>query len=55
MTYDDRAHPLSQPQAIVAQELTRAFGERVAVDHVSFEVMQGEVFGFLDPNGGRCQ
>ena len=51
MTYDDRAHPLSQPQAIVAQELTRAFGERVAVDHVSFEVMQGEVFGFLGPNG----
>ncbi len=37
--------------AIVARELTRAFGAFVAVDHVSFEVGRGEVFGFLGPNG----
>lgn len=39
------------PLAIVAEDLTRRFGDRVAVDHVSFEVPQGKVFGFLEPNG----
>jgi len=43
--------PSIQAQAIVAQGLTRAFGERIAVEHVSFDVGQGEVFGFLGPNG----
>ncbi len=38
-------------EAIVAEELTRRFGEFVAVDEVSFSVSQGEVFGFLGPNG----
>ena len=37
--------------ALVADGLTRRFGDRVAVDHVSFSVGQGEVFGFLGPNG----
>ncbi|MDE2417702.1 MAG: ABC transporter ATP-binding protein [Burkholderiales bacterium] len=37
--------------ALMADGLTRSFGERVAVDHVSFEVGHGEVFGFLGPNG----
>jgi ABC-2 type transport system ATP-binding protein len=36
---------------IAAENLTRTFGEFVAVDHVSFEVRAGEVFGFLGPNG----
>ena len=36
---------------IEAQDLTRHFGDLVAVDHVSFEVQQGEIFGFLGPNG----
>jgi ABC-2 type transport system ATP-binding protein len=36
---------------IKVKELTRHFGELVAVDHVSFEVDEGEVFGFLGPNG----
>jgi len=31
--------------------LTRRFGERVAVDGISFEVQRGEVLGFLGPNG----
>jgi ABC-2 type transport system ATP-binding protein len=36
---------------IAVQELTKTFGTTVAVDHVSFEVQQGEIFGFLGPNG----
>lgn len=37
--------------AVVSRDLTRVFGDFVAVDHVSFEVEQGEIFGFLGPNG----
>lgn len=36
---------------IVAEDLTKRFGELVAVDKVSFTVHEGEVFGFLGPNG----
>jgi ABC-2 type transport system ATP-binding protein len=37
--------------AIRADALTRAFGDRLAVDRVSFDVGSGEIFGFLGPNG----
>jgi ABC-2 type transport system ATP-binding protein len=37
--------------ALAVSHLTKRFGERVAVDDVSFEVARGEVFGFLGPNG----
>mgnify|MGYP001027526099 FL=1 len=36
---------------IVAENLTRHFGDFVAVDHVSFSVQAGEVVGYLGPNG----
>jgi ABC-2 type transport system ATP-binding protein len=36
---------------IRASNLTRAFDDFVAVDHISFEVGAGEVFGFLGANG----
>jgi ABC-2 type transport system ATP-binding protein len=36
---------------ISAQAITRRFGDRVAVENVSFEVARGEVFGLLGPNG----
>lgn len=37
--------------AIVVDELTKRFGTFVAVDHVSFTVGAGEIFGFLGSNG----
>jgi len=37
--------------AIAVQELTKRYGDVTAVDHISFEVKEGEVFGFLGPNG----
>ncbi len=37
--------------AIQARELTKQFGSFTAVDHVSFEVHRGELFGLLGPNG----
>jgi ribosome-dependent ATPase len=37
--------------AVVAEELTRRFGDFVAVDHVSFSIRRGEIFGFLGSNG----
>jgi ABC-2 type transport system ATP-binding protein len=39
------------PTAIRADALTRVFGDRLAVDAVSFDVASGEIFGFLGPNG----
>ena len=36
---------------IEVRGLTRRFGDLIAVDHVEFEVSEGEVFGFLGPNG----
>ncbi len=43
--------PQAPEHAVVVRDLTRRFGTFVAVDHVSFEVERGEVFGFLGPNG----
>jgi len=43
--------PDPQPSLIAARELTKRFGEFVAVDHIDFDVAAGEAFGFLGPNG----
>ena len=37
--------------AIAVSDLTRRFGDFVAVDHLTFDVRQGEIFGFLGSNG----
>ena len=36
---------------IRVENLVRKFGDFTAVDHISFEVGQGEIFAFLGPNG----
>lgn len=36
---------------IQAQELTKRYGSATAVDHISFSVARGEIFGLLGPNG----
>src|SRR5256885_10648544 len=36
---------------IECQNLTKRFGTFTAVDHVSFSVEKGSIFGFLGPNG----
>src|SRR5881397_77832 len=36
---------------IACENLTRRFGNFTAVDHVSFTVSKGSIFGFLGPNG----
>jgi len=37
--------------AIEVRGLTKSYGQILAVDHISFEVKKGELFGFLGPNG----
>lgn len=41
---------MSEP-VIQTEELTKKFGDFTAVDHISFEVNRGEIFGFLGANG----
>jgi ABC-2 type transport system ATP-binding protein len=36
---------------IEVTDLTKRYGEKIAVNHISFEVRSGEIFGFLGPNG----
>jgi ABC-2 type transport system ATP-binding protein len=40
-----------EDNVIVVENLTKKFGDFTAVDSISFEVSQGEIFGFLGANG----
>jgi ABC-2 type transport system ATP-binding protein len=42
---------LNGGMAVEVHDLVRRFGAFTAVDHVSFEVQRGEMFGLLGPNG----
>jgi len=37
--------------SIIVKDLTRHYGEQVAVNHISFEIGKGSIVGFLGPNG----
>ncbi|MDQ7821942.1 MAG: ABC transporter ATP-binding protein [Candidatus Eremiobacteraeota bacterium] len=37
--------------AVTVSDLVRKFGKFTAVDHISFSIKTGEIFGFLGPNG----
>ena len=41
----------NQNIAIKAENITKTFGDFTAVDHISFDVKKGEIFGFLGANG----
>lgn len=43
--------PAGMP-AVAAREVRFSYGQRLALDGVSFEVRVGEIYGFLGPNGG---
>jgi ABC-2 type transport system ATP-binding protein len=38
-------------KAVLANDITKKYGESKALDDVSFEVDRGEIFGFIGPNG----
>jgi ABC-2 type transport system ATP-binding protein len=42
---------MSRESAVRVSNLTKCFGDVLAVDHADFEVYQGEFFGLLGPNG----
>src|SRR5438094_4813324 len=41
----------SNAPAVMARDLVRVFGQKVAVNHLNLTVQRGEFFGFLGPNG----
>ncbi len=42
---------LNNESIITVQNLTKAFGDFIAVDNITFDIKKGEIFGLLGPNG----
>lgn len=51
MLYETRKEQKMNKTVILTEGLTKRFGNFTAVDHISFEVTKGEIFGFLGANG----
>lgn len=47
----DVSAPAAPESSVHLSELTRQFGDFIAVDHISFDVGVGEIFGLIGPNG----
>jgi ABC-2 type transport system ATP-binding protein len=45
-------HVAERPAAVEARSLVFRYGDRAALNDVSFTISRGEIFGFLGPNGG---
>src|SRR5262252_210915 len=43
--------PMPSDFAIQTRNLRKVFGQKVAVEGLTLEVLRGEIFGFLGPNG----
>jgi ABC-2 type transport system ATP-binding protein len=43
---------MKTPLVVEVRDLKRSYGDRAALAGVSFDVREGEIFGFLGPNGG---
>jgi ABC-2 type transport system ATP-binding protein len=37
--------------SVIVSELSKKYGDQIAVDHISFQVNKGDILGFLGPNG----
>jgi ABC-2 type transport system ATP-binding protein len=48
---DEHSNGNNVHYAVLAHDLVRTFGKKVAVDHLNLAVKPGEFFGFLGPNG----
>jgi len=51
VTVPPRDPAIDHDVAIEARDLTLRFGDFTAVDHVSFRILRGEIFGFIGSNG----
>jgi len=51
MKFQLKETPIKKDIVIRVSGLTKFYGDICAVDHISFQVKRGEIFGFLGPNG----
>jgi ABC-2 type transport system ATP-binding protein len=51
MKFGQPSNQRTDKLAVEVRDLVRRFGNFIAVDHVSFQVRRGELFGLLGPNG----
>lgn len=45
------SHHIREANMIEVSNLTKKYGDHIAVDHLSFRVEKGQIYGFLGPNG----